>query len=366
MRELARTRFAFGWAPRRMGWWLWLGACLVGAFTLGAGLAPGIATFPVVTLAAVLFTVPLVVSWWWILRMPQLWGRVSRSGAVAAALWGAFAAAGVYALPANGALIAVIGQRAGIDFASEWGAALIAPLTEETGKAMAIAAVLLATGQRVRTPMDAALLAGYSAVGFTATEDLLYALNIGYLNLGENQLVSTTVIYLARAVIFGAVSHVVFSWLVGAGVGLLAVGRRPGRIPLGFAFVVAGLGLHGVWNSPIPVWARFVYPVVGGVVLWLALRTVRREEFAWFTQTLSRPGALGTIPAVYLDAVKATWWKRRSYRAGVVRTYGFAAKGPQRDLEAALTDLADAVDVGDAAAATTLRQDLAAKLAVPS
>ena len=64
--------------------------------------------------------------------------------------------------------------------------------------------------------MDAALLGAFSAVGFTATEDVLYGLNIAYLNLGENQVISTTVIYAVRAIVFGPVSHIVFSSAVGA------------------------------------------------------------------------------------------------------------------------------------------------------
>lgn len=364
MKGLSRTRFAVGFAPKRAGWWLLVVACLCGLASIGLALAPAIATFPAAALTAAVLTVPLVVAWWWLLRMPQLWGRVARSGALAAAAWGALAAAGIYALPANSALIAVMGQRLGIDVAQSWGAAIIAPLTEETGKAMAIAVVLLASGQRLRTPMDAALIAAFSAVGFTATEDFLYALNVGYLNLGENEVVSTTVVYFARAILFGAVSHVVFSGFVGAGVGYLAVGRHRARVAVGVALILAGALLHGVWNTDMAGWARLVYPLAVPLAVWLLLRALRREERRWFVGVLSAPGALGRIPTAYIDAVKATWWKRRSYRASVARTYGPPAVVAQRELEAALTDLADAVDVGDATSAADVRSRLERDLAV--
>lgn len=354
-----------GFAPRRAGWWLLMAASVLGAVMAVDGLLPGVRTFPVAAGMGLVFTVPLVIAWWWLLRLPQLWSRICPSGAVAAAAWGAFAAAGIYALPANGALIAVFGQRVGIGAAQQWGAALIAPLTEETGKALGIAVVLLAAGQRLRTPMDAALLGAFAGVGFTATEDVLYSLNVASLNLGENEVVSTTVVYVARAVVFGPVSHVVFSALVGAGVGVLAVGRRRHKALVGTGLVALGACLHGLWNSPLldQLWARGVYLAAVPFIAWAVLRYLRTEEHTWFVQVLAREGALGAIPSDYLAAVGTTWWKRRAYRASVVKAFGAGALAPQRALEAELTDVADAVDVGDEASAARIREALEARLA---
>lgn len=334
----------------------------------GWALLPGALTYPVAAFSGLVFTGPLVVGWWWLLRLPQLWSRISRSGAIAAMAWGAFSAAGVYALPANSALITVLGQRVGIDAAQQWGAALIAPFTEETGKALGIAVVLLAAGQRLRTPMDAALLGAFSAVGFTATEDVLYGINIAYLNLGENELASTTVVYVARAIVFGPVSHIVFSSALGAGIGVLAVGRRRGKIPMGFALIALGAGLHGLWNSPWlgSLWAKLAYVIVVPLVMWAVLRYLRTEEHRWFQQVLARQGALGAVPAMYVGTVGATWWKRRAYRANVVKTFGAGALAPQRVFEAGLTDLADAIDVGDHVASERIRSALESRLALPS
>jgi RsiW-degrading membrane proteinase PrsW (M82 family) len=364
MRELTRRRFAVGFAPHRVGWWLLIIASANGAVLAVSALLPGARTFPVAAVMGLVFTPPLIVGWWWLLRLPQLWSRVSRSGAIAAMVWGAFAAAGVYALPANSALITVFGQHVGIHAAHQWGPALIAPFTEEMSKALGIVVVLLAAGQRLRTPMDAALLGAFSAVGFTATEDVLYGLNIAYLNLGENEVISTTATYALRAIVFGPVSHIVFSSAVGAGIGALAVGRRRGRIPMGIALIALGAGLHGLWNSPWlgSLWTRAVYLVLVPFVMWAVLRYLRSEEHRWFQQVLGRPGALGAVPATYVDTVGATWWKRRAYRASVVKAFGAGALAPQRVLEAELTDLADAVDVGDDEAAAALRARLESRL----
>lgn len=365
MRELSRVRFALGRTTlRRVGWWLFVAASAAGAYGIWQGLAPGWREFPVVGPTALVLTVPLAAAWWLLLRLPQLWGRIANSAAIMAITWGALVAAGVYALQSNGPLITVMGQRASIDTAQAWGAALVAPLTEETGKAMGIGVVLLAVSQRLRTPMDGALLGAFAGVGFTLTEDVLYAFNIAYLNLGENEVISTAVVYFARAVLFGAVSHAALAGFVGAGIGFLLVGRSRGRIPLGVALIALAPLLHALWNSPLleSLWLRGVYLVTMPFIVWWALRVVRSAEYLWFQQVLMSPGALGTIPPEYLGVVRPTWWQRRKYRASVVRTYGSAALASQRATEAELTDLADAVDVGDDAAADALRARLEARL----
>ncbi|MCB2413341.1 PrsW family intramembrane metalloprotease [Demequina sp. TTPB684] len=365
MRELTRKRFAVPWwAPRRAGWWLLVVACVAGAVSVWLALEPGWQDFPTVGVTALVLTVPLAVTWWWLLRLPQLWARIAPSAAVASITWGAAVAAGIYALPSNSALITVMGQRISIDTAQAWGPGLIAPLTEETGKAMVIGVVLLAAGQRLRTPMDAALLAGFAGVGFTLTEDVLYAFNIAYINLGENQVISTVVIYFVRAVLFGAVAHAAFAAFVGAGLGYLLVGRDKGRVPLGIALILLGPVLHGLWNSPwfLSLWLRALFLVVVPFLVWWVLWAVRRSEYLWFRRTLAEPGVLGAIPPAYLDAVRPTWWQRRKYRASVVRTYGRQAMPAQRATEAELTDLADAVAMGDDADAARLRATLEARL----
>ncbi len=152
---------------------------------------------------------------------------------------------------------------------------------------------------------------------------------------------------------------------VGAGIGFLMVGRSRGRVPLGVALIVLAPMLHGLWNSPVAGVAVAARRLPGGDAVHRvggAARDPRRSEYLWFRDVLSAPGALGAIPPEYLGAVRPTWWQRRTYRASVARTYGRAALAPQRAVEAELTDLADAVDVGDEAAADALRARLATRL----
>jgi len=369
MKELSRRRFAFPWwAPRLVSWWVYVVLVVAGAVSMVTALWDGIREFPGVWITALVMSVPLLVVWWWLLRIPQLWMRIRTSGAVAAMLWGGFVGAGLYALPANGALMTVLGQHLGVNAAHAWSAALAAPLTEETGKAFVIAAMVLVCREKLRTPMDGAILAGFAGLGFTITEDLLYGFNLAYLSFGENPVVSTLITYLLRAVIFGTVSHVIFSAVVGAGVASIVTRRTRTAVVWGVGLLLLGPLLHFLWNSPVlgPLWAKALYIVLMPAVAWVVIHGIRRAEYRWFRTTLQAPGALGRVPVAYVDAVGATWVKRRRYRRTVMRQWGPRARSAQRLLEAELTDLADALSVGDDAAADQFRARLEARLVAPA
>lgn len=365
MRELTRRRFAVpAWAPRSVEWWAVLAMIAVGAVIMVMALAPSMAQYPGAAAMGLMFSVMIGVGWWWLLRIPQLWARIASSGALLALAWGALAATGAYALPANGALIMMLAQYTSLDFTSAWAPALVAPLTEEPAKVFAVIAVLLVSAQRLRTPMDAALLGAFGGVGFTVTEDLLYTLNVASLNLGENEAITSLVVLFARTLLFPSFSHVVLSAFVGAGLGLLVLRGTRGWLPAGVALIMLGVGLHWLWNSPLllPLWPRFLLVAVLPFLVWWGIHALRRTEHAWFVRVLSADGALGAVPREYLDAVPATWRLRRRRRAQVVRAFGRGAVEPQRLLEARLTDLADAVDVGDQQDADRLRAALATQL----
>lgn len=368
MKELSRRRFEVpAFAPQRFGWWLLAAPSIGGIVLFCIAIAPSVIEFPSALVMALFLTVPLIAAWLGLLRIPQLWARISGSAAAAAMLWGGGAAVGIYALPANGALLEILAQYGGVDFAYSWGAALVAPVTEETAKAFAVGVVVLASGQRLRTPMDAALIAGYSAVGFTATEDVLYSLNVAWLNLGEAPLVSTLLVYVLRAVVFGLVTHVVFSVLVGAGIGVMALGsaQTAKRLVQGAALLAAGYGLHGLWNSPLLLswWSRFAYAAAVPLVMWWLLTQLRRLEHDWFEVTLTKPGALEGLDPSLPSIVKHSWWARRDYRNRVARAWGWHTVKPQREAEALLSDLADAVALGDEYAARRLRAELVSRTA---
>ena len=141
MKEIARRSATVRlWNPGNPGWWLLVVFTAAGAWVLATGLAPAFQRFAVTGALAVLLSAPMFVLVWFLVKGMQIVTRPARSAALAAVIWGAVVATGVFALNANGAVILLLAQHVSLDFANEWGAAIAAPLTEETGKLLGVVA----------------------------------------------------------------------------------------------------------------------------------------------------------------------------------------------------------------------------------
>ena len=362
MRELARRRFAVGVrAPprrvvvahrrerRRAPEW----PC--GRCSQARGRSPRRPSW------ASVFTPPLVVGWWWLLQAAAIVvahlpvGRDRGNGV------GGVAAAGIYALPANSALITVFGQHVGIDAAQQWGAALIAPFTEETSKALGIVVVLLAAGQRLADADGRRAAWRVQRRGLHGDRGRAvrpqHRLPQPWRERGD---LNDRDLRGARHRVWSRVSHRVLfcSWARASGCWPWAGGEEGSRSGSRSSCSVRvstdcgtprcsvryGRGSSTSW------WCR---SSCGRCFATCAPRSTDGS-----CRSSGGRGPSAPLPATYVGAVAATWWKRRAYRASVVRTFGAGALAPQRVLEAELTDLADAVDVGDEAAADALRSSL--------
>lgn len=350
--------------PRNLGWWAWVVPSLAGLVLFGIMLIPAFELYPLTAAVGVAMTVPYLLLWWFALQAMQIVTRIGTSGQIAAILWGGGAAVGIYALPANGAIIEFLGQAFGVHFSNDWGAAIAAPFTEETGKALGVLAVMVAAKSWLRTPMDGMLVGGFVGLGFTVSENFLYGFNITSMNFGENPAVSTLVVYLLRAGLFFPISHVIFTALAGAGVGYL-LGRRAGRNGWwALLCFVAAYGLHFLWNSPLLGNWIVRFAVVGAVpfVTWLFVHFARRAEHRWYRAAIAPEVQRGTVPARYAGMIGGTLIKRLRYRSGVGRIYGPVGRRFQRELEGMLVDLADASDAGDETDVHRLRAQVAQRI----
>ena len=353
MKEIARRSATVRlWNPGNPGWWLLVVFTAAGAWVLATGLAPAFQRFAVTGALAVLLSAPMFVLVWFLVKGMQIVTRPARSAALAAVIWGAVVATGVFALNANGAVILLLAQHVSLDFANAWGAAIAAPLTEETGKLLGVVAVVLAARSWLRTAMDGLLLGALVGLGFLLAENVIYAFNITAMSFGESQPIATVVTYLLRTGLFWPVSHAIFTAFTGAALGFLFGRPQARRYGWGILCLALAYGVHFLWNSPVlpGILSRMAFAACIPFLLWLVIHLARRAEHAWVATVLNGEVEAGTLPREWAEGLGGTLRARRRRRREAVRVYGPAAKPVQRAHEALLVDLADAVDAGDQAA----------------
>ncbi|WP_424863277.1 PrsW family intramembrane metalloprotease [Streptomyces sp. MMS24-I29] len=204
--------------------------------------------------------------------------------------WGAFAAALIAILANSFATRWIATTTADPTNADNLGATVIAPVVEESAKAVAILLVFLFRRREFSGIVDGVVIAGFTASGFAFTENILYLGNA----FGEDQQAGasgvasmTAATFFVRAVM-SPFAHPLFTILTGTGFGLAAASarnRRFRRIALPLLGLVLAMGMHALWNGsasffgPLAfyaVYAVFMVPLFG-VLTWLVIWARRRE-----------------------------------------------------------------------------------------
>lgn len=215
--------------------------------------------------------------------------------------WGALVATGG-AIIWTSVLELGIGLLIGGGLADIAGTTLLAPVVEEVLKGLAIALIFLIVPQEFDSILDGMVYAAITALGFAATENLLYLYFLGYLDGGYGEMFA---LFLLR-VVLGGWGHAVYTASIGIG---FAAGRlRRGRsskliFPLiglmvaiflhalhnGMATFLAGTaGLGGLAAMLLVDWLGWA--VALGVIIW----AIRREQ-RWMREQLREEVALGII-----------------------------------------------------------------------
>ncbi|MFJ2178645.1 PrsW family intramembrane metalloprotease [Streptomyces sp. NPDC087851] len=238
---------------RRPAHWAFGVLCLLGLLLLLHGFAPVVRVFPgSALLALVLLALTVSVG-------TALLGRVRpfrpppAGWAWSGVLWGATAAAGC-AVVANTGLQGIWYKSAGIDFGSQWGAALTAPLNEELIKLAGVALIALAAPALVRGPLDGFFLGAFTGLGFQVMENWTYAMNAILLGGGVRGSADVSQSFVTRVVVTGLGSHWAMTAVAGTGVGiLLAHGDRPvrRRIAPAAACVLTAMFMHWLFDAPL-------------------------------------------------------------------------------------------------------------------
>jgi protease PrsW len=283
----------------------------------------------------------------------DLYEREPLSLVIGATLWGAIAATTLagYANDGWGLVVARIG---GPEFAARWTAALTAPLVEETLKGLGVVLIYLIAPGEIDDMMDGFVYGAVCGLGFAVVEDVFYFMGVfGGRPSGVLQG------FFVRVIASGLYSHVLYTGLVGMGIGYF-VSRRERR-PLGRrVVVVAGLSAvavsaHFLWDSPLldlfPArpWSGadwFLIPVATAVkglpllvFVVVAVVLARRRERKWLEAALAREVGDAGVSSAELRVLE----RPRSRRAAVRdmrRRAGPRAAGLLRRLQREQVNLA--------------------------
>lgn len=257
----------------------------------------------------------------------DLYEREPLSLVFGALAWGAFAATSL-SLSASGwdqVVVSLFGQ----DIAARWGAAITAPLVEETMKGAGVVLLYLIARDEMDDAMDGFVYGAICGLGFALVEDVLYFMAVfGGTPAGVLQG------FYIRVISSGLYGHVLFTGLTGMGIGYFVSRRveRSLRRRLRVALGLFGLGVlgHFLWNSPLlefmpsePTGAQWlVVPLAlaakGAPVLVLvaiAVRLAHGRERRWLDAALAGETAHEGISPEELATLRLPRSRRRAVRA---------------------------------------------------
>jgi RsiW-degrading membrane proteinase PrsW (M82 family) len=285
-----------------------------------------------------LYIVPVVL----VVRRLDLYEREPRSLVIGAFLWGGCIAI-LFSGFGNDAWGNVITRLAGAEFASEWSAALTAPIVEEIYKVLGVVVLYLIARNEFDDIMDGFVFGAMVGLGFSVVEDVDY-----FINAFGGTVVGVLVGFWVRVIASGLYGHVLYTGLSGIGVAYFVT--RRGEVPFARRFAVAAgllllaMGAHFFWNSPL-IWEElplFAATAVKGmpflIVLGICLRLARRREHRWLAAALETEVGRPGLTTEELETLREPS-RRKQARKKVKRAGGRAAERLFRDLERKQIDL---------------------------
>jgi protease PrsW len=232
--------------------WLWIVLAVVAA----VGLAVLVRDFGSLARifpgeAALSFVLMLITAaaGWAVFRRARPISSPPRSVSLVSVGWGVTAATG-FAILANGGLQGIWAKLGGIEFASEWSAALTAPLNEELMKLAGVVLIALAWPALVRGPMDGFVYGSLVGLGFQVAENWTYAMNSIVMFGATDDTIGVVQTYLVRVGLTGVGSHWAMTAVAGAGVGFL-LGRAGPRVVPGVGLILVAMFMHWQFDSPL-------------------------------------------------------------------------------------------------------------------
>lgn len=244
----------------------------------------------------------------WLLSAAFLWGAIP--AALLALLFNALLSAPFYLLLERGPAELVSG-------------AVIAPVVEESVKALVLFGILFLWRHELNSPLDGIIYGAMVGMGFAMVENVLYYLS-AFQDGGQ---AAWTGLVIVRGLIFG-LSHALYTSLTGLGVAAARLG--PNRL-VRFIAPLAGLGaaiaLHAFHNAAmfagnaLGFLAGLTFDWGGVILTALIIGLALYQERRWMERYLADEVALGTMTAEEYDLVRSATRRNRT-RMGVLLSQG--------------------------------------------
>lgn len=202
------------------------------------------------------------------------------------------------------------------------GASLFAPVTEEVLKGLAVLLVFLAFRSEFDSILDGIVYASITALGFAATEDVLYYFS-AYVEEGTAGLFS---LVLLRFVIFGW-QHAFFTSFIGIGLAAARLNRSP---QVKIAAPLAGLGAaiftHSLHNTLLTFVNNLLGLVAAAIIAWTGWLAIFAfivwqiyREKTWLAEYLREEVGLATITAQQYQSACSYFGQARTRLAALTR-----------------------------------------------
>jgi protease PrsW len=300
-------RFTFV-QPHNLCFWVYVALTGLGTFHIVTQVEPQVGFYgEAYAIAAVLCSLAGL-AWWLWFRHIDRWERQPLGLVLAGLFWGATAATFAFAVTANDALLEAYAKLFGQDFASDWGAGLAAPFTEEAAKLCGFLLLMGLAPRLVRTANDGLVIGAFIGLGFAVFEDWTYAANATAVAFSTEP-VGNAVIMSGVRIASSFVSHPLFSALVCSGfVYLIGTAAQPRRVGRGIGFILAGMLLHFCWDDAsaagnLSSVVILLATIVAFLLLTTAFRQAAPREHQFVRDILAPEVASGTVTAEEVEGV---------------------------------------------------------------
>ncbi|GAA2302473.1 hypothetical protein GCM10009853_068890 [Glycomyces scopariae] len=321
---------------RSVAFWVMIAASAYGLWTLKQNSVPTMLAFPpsAALNVAVLLSC-LAVGVWLARRVMRPVQAPPWNGTWFALMWGGLAACGI-AILMNTRLLSVWSQALGLEAASDWSAALTAPLNEEVAKLAGVVLLAAVSTRLVRSAADGLAYGALVGFGFQITENFTYGLNGIVMAGGVEPFTATFQTLWIRIVLTGIGSHWAMSAVAGAGIGYLvgASGRSAARrVWVAIGCLLLAMGMHFLFDSPFlgGLAGTLAKPLINFAVVMAVYIVVRRAFRARWAAVSAEEAAAGTLTEDEERSLSRRRSRRRHLRA-------FPA-GPERAAQACVQRL---------------------------